>query len=90
MLNHNPLLILALAAVLVYVVTSILIMRALDRRNIPTNLLLVKLLIFKYVHQYKEITTQETGKPGPLFPIWVVSINLAAALGILGWITCAS
>jgi hypothetical protein len=33
-----------------------------------------------YAQRHKKITTDENGKPGPLFYQWVASINLAPVL----------
>jgi hypothetical protein len=66
------------------IVITILIVSELDKRNIKTNFLLIRLYIFKYVHQYREVTIKETGHPGPLFYYWIISINLAAVTAIIG------
>jgi len=65
-------------AVLSNVVIWILIIAELDRRGYKTNILWARFLIFKYLSAYKEATRTETGKPGLLFYLWIVSINLAA------------
>lgn len=65
-------------AVLSSVVIWILIMAALDRRGYKTNILWARFLIFKYLSAYKEATRRETGKPGLLFYLWIVTINVAA------------
>jgi hypothetical protein len=66
-----------LLCAVVFTVTSILIASALDKRGVKINVLLIRFLIPKYAHQYKTITRQETGKTGPLFYWWVLSINMA-------------
>jgi hypothetical protein len=67
----------AILAVAWYVVTSMLICNALDKRGIKVNFLLMRMFIIKYASQYKEITRTETGKTGPLFYHWIISINIA-------------
>ena len=74
----------ALFFVACHIVVIILIMHELDKRKIPTNILLVRLLIFRYVSQYKKATTKETGKPGPLFYLFIVSINLVLVTSVIG------
>jgi hypothetical protein len=69
-----------------HVVVTILIMHELDKRGIRTNFLLVRLLIFRYVSQYREVTIKETGRPGPLFYLYIVSINLALVTAVIGLI----
>ena len=63
--------------VVVFTVSSILIVAALDKHGVKTNFLLIRFLIPKYAHQYKTITKRESGKTGPLFFWWILSINLA-------------
>jgi len=70
--------------VLFNVVFSIIIVNELSKRKIKVNFFLIRLLIIKYVHQYKTITLQETGKVGNLFYCWVGSINLALVCSVIG------
>jgi hypothetical protein len=81
---------LAMIFVICFVVFSILIVAALDRRNVKTNFLWIRLLIFKYVSQYRKITLEETGKVGTLFYLWIFSINLALICAVAGFIIRAS
>jgi len=85
--TQNVFLGLAALAVLFNIVIWILIMAALDRRGYKTNVLLARLLIFKYLSSYKEATRRETGKPGPLFYLWIVSINIAAVAFLAAVVT---
>jgi hypothetical protein len=66
------------------VVSMILIAEALRKRNMKVNWIFLKVLIIKYVGQYRKITLQETGKVGPLYYSFVVSMNLALVTGIIG------
>jgi len=76
----------AIFFVLIFVVVSILIMNELQKRGIKINFFLMRLLLPKYVHQYKKITKKETGKVGALFYYWIISINLALVSFIVGMI----
>ncbi|MBN2409100.1 MAG: hypothetical protein JXE07_05130 [Candidatus Aminicenantes bacterium] len=78
---------LAAAAVVANVVILILIMAALDRRGHETNILLARLYIFKYISAYKEATRKETGKPGRLYGLWILTINLALVLALAGFLS---
>ena len=62
------------------VVASILIARDLDSRGLPVSYFWLRLMIFKYLHQYRVITRDESGRVGPLFYHYVVPFNLALAL----------
>jgi hypothetical protein len=81
---------LAIAAAVIYVVFSMLIVRELQKRKVKINFFFLKLYLPKYAHQYKQITLQETGKVGSLFYGWLVSINAAWILAVIGLIAKAS
>jgi hypothetical protein len=78
------LMVLALVAVLVNVVLSIIITAQLQKRGVKINFFLIRLLIPKYVHQYKTITLEEQGSVGGLFYGWVISINVALIFAVAG------
>ena len=77
-------LILALMSVAWGIVTSIMITSFLSKRGIRINYLFLRLFIFKYVSQYRKITLEETGKPGPLFYSSITAWNLALLFAIVG------
>ncbi len=74
--------VLAGACVLWNIVTIIRIYDDLRRRKIPVSFFWLRVHIPKHVSQYKKITSQEHGKPGPLFYHWIYSINLIWVLAI--------
>jgi hypothetical protein len=76
--------ILALIGVAGGVATTAMIASFLSRRGIKINYLFFRVLIPKYVRQYRKITTEETGKPGPLFYSFVTAWNLALLFAIAG------
>ena len=75
---------LALAAVVANIVTLLLIMGALDRRGRKTSVLLARIYTFKYLKMYKEATRLETGNTGPLYGLWILTINLALVFAVAG------
>ena len=75
---------LAIACALWNAAASILICIDLGKRGVKVNYLFIKALIPWYAHRYRSITLQETGRVGPLFYHWVVSINAALVAGIAG------
>lgn len=79
----NLFLYLALTAMLFNVVVTMVIVSKLSRRGVKINMLFLRFLYPKYVHQYKKMVTQETGKGSPLYYFWLVSINLALVLCIV-------
>jgi len=76
--------ILALIGVAWGIATSIMITSFLSERGIKINYLLFRLFIFRYVRQYRKITMEETGKPGPLFYWFITSWNVALVFAIIG------
>jgi len=80
----NTFLAMALVSIGIFVIFSIMIVHQLMKRGIRINFFLLKLYIIKYIHQYKQITIEETGKPGPLFYPCVLSVNLTLVFALIG------
>jgi len=80
----NLFLALAIISAACGVISSIIITSFMSRRGIKINFLFIKVLILKYVHQYRKITLQETGKPGPWFYSYIISMNLALVFAVIG------
>ena len=74
----------AVASVVWGIVSAIAMASYISRRGHKISILLFRLLIFKYIHQYYEITTQENGKPGTWFYSYITSMNLALVCAIIG------
>ncbi len=72
------LILIAATGIAMYLISNIFIYEFLHRRNdkIP-NLMYVNFHIFKFVGKYKRITKSETRRAGPLYYIWIISINIA-------------
>jgi hypothetical protein len=79
----NLLIMIGIIAVIWYVTTTIIIYENLRKRNIKVRFLFLRFLAPHYANQYKKITLNETGKIGPLFYHWIISINTALAVAIL-------
>jgi len=60
----------------VFVASTIMIADYLKRAGEKVSFLWLRVLMIKYAGRYKEITRERTGKTGPLFYIWIVSINI--------------
>jgi hypothetical protein len=61
------------------IIAGILIVRRLERRGTPINYWAVRILVYKYAWEYRNISMRETGKVDPLF------IHFAAP-AVLMWI----
>ena len=76
--------ILAILSAVWGVVSSIVLASFLSNRGIKINWLFFRILMLKYIHHYHRITTQENGKPGSWFYSYIISMNLALVLAIVG------
>jgi hypothetical protein len=75
---------LALVFVGVFVIFSIMIVNEVSKRGVKISFLWLRLYIIKYVHEYRKLTKEETGKVGPLYYPCIISVNLALLLAIAG------
>lgn len=75
---------LAIMFVGLFVVFSIMIVNEVSKRGVKINFFLLRLYIIKYIHQYRKITKEETGKIGPLYYPCVISVNLSWVFAIAG------
>ena len=82
MSTANLLITLLLTAAAWSVVASLLIYQALRARGRDTSFLLLRLYIPWYAFEYRKLTKAESGKCGPLFFHWIVSINVALAAAV--------
>jgi len=80
----NVLLGLALVFVGLFVILSIMIVHEVSKRGVKINFFWLRLYIIKYIHQYRKLTKEETGKVGPLYYPCIVAVNLALVLAIAG------
>lgn len=77
-------------SLVVYIISSIIIVSELKKRGIKINFIFIRLLIPFYVHKYKKLTIEESGRAGKMFYLWVVSINSALVFGIAAIISKAA
>jgi len=82
----NVLLALALVFVGIFVILSIMIVHEVSKRGVKSNYFLLRLYIIKYIHQYRKLTLEESGRIGPLYYPCVISVNLTLTLAIVGLI----
>ena len=80
---ENVLIAIAIIGVTVYVVSSMMMVDYLKKRGEKINFLWIRLLIFSYADKYRKMTKVETGKVGPLFYAWIISINVALICALL-------
>ena len=57
---------------------------ALHSRGQRINWVLLRLYIPSYIGQYRKVTIGESGRPGPLFYPFVVTMNSALVFAVLG------
>jgi hypothetical protein len=82
--------VLSAASALWAVVASILMGAWLTRHGVRVNWILFRALMPWYVHRYKAMTREIEGEVGPLFPHFVVPINLALLFAVAALIAMAA
>jgi hypothetical protein len=75
---------LAILSVLWGIVSSIVIVSYLSNRGVKISFIFFRIMILKYIHQYYTITKEENGKPGPWFYSYIIAMNAALVLAIVG------
>jgi len=68
------------------VVTTIMIAKYLSGKGVGVDFIFLRLFMLKYIWQYKEMTVQETGKVGPLFYSYIISMNMALVAVIVAFL----
>ncbi len=77
---------LAIVSIVWGIVSAIVISSYVSQRGIKINILFFRIMVLKYIHQYHEMTRRERGRPGPWFYSYIISMNLALVLAIIGFI----
>ena len=77
----------ALGGVIWFIVSGLIICDWLTKRKYRVNYIFLRFFLPLYVHQYKIITTAETGKAGALYYHWIISINIVLMFGIAAIVT---
>jgi hypothetical protein len=90
MTASNVLLTIGIVCALWGVVSAVAMADALQRRGLKVNWLFLKVLMFKYVGQYRDVTRAETGRVGSWFYSFVGAMNLALFMVIVGLILRAA
>jgi hypothetical protein len=63
----------------IFLVSFIRIISYLEKRNVKINYFLIRILMWKYVSQYKKMTLEETGSVGSLYTTYCTSAILMLA-----------
>lgn len=74
----------ALACIAWGVVSAVVMANYIAKRGHKISILFFRFMIYKYIHNYTEITRQENGNVGPWFYHYIVSMNLALVCVIIG------
>jgi len=75
---------LAIPCVLAGIILMMAMATSMQKRGHQVNWLWIRLYIFKYISQYRKVTIQETGRSGPLFFPFVISMNAALVFVVVG------
>ena len=75
----------AIVSAMCGVASTVMIAVSLQKRGYKVNWIWLRVLILsKYLGQYRDVTRQETGRPGPLFYSYIIAMNFALVTGIAG------
>lgn len=77
-------LVLAVPCAVTGVVLMMAMTSAMQARGNKINWVFLRLFVLKYVSEYRNITIKESGRPGPLFYPFVISMNLALLFTVVG------
>jgi hypothetical protein len=66
------------------IVSAINIASYVSKRGHKISIIFFRIMIYKYIHQYTEITKEETGKIGPWFYHYIISMNMALVFVVVG------
>jgi hypothetical protein len=77
-------LVLAIGCAVIGVVLMMAMTSAVQAHGQKINWIFLRLFVLKYISDYRYITIKKTGRPGPLFYPFIVSMNLALLFTILG------
>jgi hypothetical protein len=86
MLLSNVLLGIAFVSIAWSIVSSLVITDALQKRGVKINWIFLRIMIIKYIGQYREVTRKETGRTGPWFYSYIIAVNVALVTAIGGLI----
>jgi len=86
MVISNVLVAIALVSVVWGVISSLVIADALQKRGVKINWIFLRIMIIKYVGQYRDMTRTETGRTGPWFYSFAIAMNLALVTAVVGLI----
>ena len=84
MTTSNTFLFLAILSMAWGVATSIRITSWLQKRGVKINYFLIRMMIIKYMQQYREMSRAEFGYVGPLFYNYVIAMNVALVCAVIG------
>ncbi len=77
-------LVLAVACAVTGVVLMMAMTNAMQARGYKIKWVFLRLYVLKYVNEYRKITIKESGRPGPLFYPFIISMNLALLFTVVG------
>ena len=75
----------AIVSALCGVASALMVVVFLQKHGVKINWFWFRtFLLIKYLGQYRDITLQETGRTGPLFYVYILSMNITLVTAIAG------
>jgi len=69
-------------AIIWFVVSGAMIVNELIKRKHKIKFIIINAMLPVYVHRYRKITLEETGKVGALYYHWIIAINAALVFAV--------
>ena len=85
-----PFLVITVASAVWATITAFRIGTWLSHHGVKVSWFWFRVLIPRYVDLYKKMTTESEGRPGPLYPHFLVAINLALVFAVVALIVRAA
>ena len=74
----------AIISVVWGIISAIVMTSFVSNRGYKINIPFYRIFVIKYIHLYSKITTEENGKPGVWFYSFIITMNLALILTVVG------
>ena len=72
----------AAIAIVWFIVSGAMIVNELMKRNHKIKFIIINMMLPVYIHRYKKITLEESGRVGALYYHWLIAINTALVFAV--------
>jgi len=72
----------AAIAIVWFLVSGAMIVNELMKRNHKIKFIIINMILPVYIHRYKKVTLEESGRVGVLYYHWLIAINTALVFAV--------